>query len=386
MAVVTGLDVLLNEKLSLLKQRRVGLVTNPAGVTAGLQSNIDALRDAGVNLVTLFAPEHGLAAAIGDAERVASERDPRTGLPVYSLYGDVRKPTREMFSNVDVLLYDLQDVGVRFYTYTATLALTLAACAEQGVPLIVLDRPIPINGTTVEGAMLDPALQSFIGHGPLPIRFGMTIGELAQFYNRELKIAAELQVIAMHGWRRRMWFDETGLTWVPTSPGIPHFATTLVYPGTCLVEGTNISEGRGTGLPFEIVGAPWLDGYGLAETLNARHIEGVRFRPTSFTPTGSKHASTVCHGVQVHVIDRNALQMVSMGLHIIAACCEQNPQLFTFLPSSWEGCWPHFDLLTGDSAVRAQLQSQQSVAAITAAWADGLEQFNQIRSRYLLYP
>ncbi|HEX7593905.1 MAG TPA: DUF1343 domain-containing protein, partial [Anaerolineae bacterium] len=233
----------------------MGLITNPTGVTRTLQSNVDALRAADVNLVALFGPEHGFSASAADATPVASARDAGTGLPIHSLYGDTRKPTTEMLAGIDVMLFDLQDVGVRFYTYTATLALTLEACAASRVRLIVLDRPNPINGVTIEGPILDPALQSFVGHGPVPIRYGMTIGELAQFYNYELNIGAELQVIEMRGWTRAMCFDETGLTWVPPSPGIPHASTTLVYPGMCFIEGTNLSEGRGTALPFEIIGS-----------------------------------------------------------------------------------------------------------------------------------
>ncbi|HEX7587755.1 MAG TPA: DUF1343 domain-containing protein, partial [Anaerolineae bacterium] len=267
MPVRVGLDVLLQEQGDLLKRQRVGLVTNPTGVTGRLQSNVGALRAAGVNLVALFGPEHGFSASAADATPVASARDARTGLPIHSLYGETRKPTADMLAGVDVMLFDLQDVGVRFYTYTATLALTLQACAASQVKLIVLDRPNPINGNVLEGPILDPELQSFIGIGRLPIRYGLTIGELAQFYNYAHPLRAELQVIELQGWRREMWFDETGLTWVPPSPGIPHVSTTIVYPGMCFVEGTNLSEGRGTALPFEIVGAPWLDGDALAEEL-----------------------------------------------------------------------------------------------------------------------
>jgi uncharacterized protein YbbC (DUF1343 family) len=384
--VATGLDLLLQAPPKWLTHQRVGLITNASGVTRDLRSTVDALGAIGVNLVALFGPEHGFSAAAPDAAHVASERDARTGLPVYSLYGDVRKPTREMLANVDVMLFDLQDVGVRFYTFTATLALTLEACAENRVPLIVLDHPDPINGITLEGALLDPALQSFVGHGPLPIRYGMTIGELARFYNRELAIGAELDVSALQGWTRKMWHDETGLTWVPPSPGIPHFATTVVYPGMCFIEGTNLSEGRGTGLPFEIVGAPWLDGHALAEELNARRLDGVRFRPIAFTPTASKHANQVCFGVQVHVTDRDAVRAVTIGLHVIAACRAQNPNRFEFLQSSWEGRPPHFDLLTGDTNVRVALQNNQSVESIVGKWEPDLAGFfDETRRKYLLY-
>lgn len=384
-SIATGLDVLLQEARPALTRQRVGLVTNASSVTRELRPNVDALRAAGVNLVALFGPEHGFSASAPDAAPVASARDARTGLPIYSLYGDTRQPTRAMLADVDVLLFDLQDVGVRFYTYTATLALTLAACAENHIPLIVLDRPNPINGLTLEGALLDPALQSFVGHGRLPMRYGMTLGELARFYNAELNIGAELQVIALRGWQRAMWYDDTGLHWTAPSPGIPHFATTLVYPGMCLIEGTNLSEGRGTGLPFEIVGAPWLDGHALAEELNAQNIDGARLRPLAFTPTASKHAHQVCYGVQVHVTDRAALRPVTLGLRVLQACRAQNPAQFEFLPSSWEGRPPHFDLLAGDARARLALESNQSLDALLREWQTALAHFDATRQNYLLY-
>jgi uncharacterized protein YbbC (DUF1343 family) len=383
--IQTGLEILLQDQRSPLKRKHVGLITNPTGVTRDLHSNVDALRDAGVNLVALFGPEHGFSAAAADGAAVASGRDPRTGLPIHSLYGNIRQPTREMLADIDILLFDLQDVGVRFYTYTATLGLALQACAENRVPLIVLDRPNPITGSIVEGAVLDPALQSFIGHGPLPVRFGMTLGELAQFYNHELNIGAELRVIELRGWQRGMWYDQTGLTWVTPSPGIPQFATTIPYPGMCFVEGTNLSEGRGTGLPFEIVGAPFLDGYVLAESLNALQLAGARFRPIAFTPCSSKHAGVECYGVQVHVADRAAFRPVTVGVHVIAACRALAPERFEFLPTSWEGAPPHFDLLTGDARVREGLLANQSIETLTRAWTNDLARFDETRKKYLLY-
>ncbi|MEW5719270.1 MAG: DUF1343 domain-containing protein [Chloroflexota bacterium] len=385
MTIQAGLEILLQEQLVLLKNKRVGLISNPTGVTRDLRSNVDALRGAGVNLVALFGPEHGFSAAAADGAAVASGRDARTGLPVHSLYGNIRQPTREMLADIDVLLFDLQDVGVRFYTYTATLGLALQACAENHVPLIVLDRPNPITGEVVEGAVLDPALQSFIGHGALPIRYAMTLGELAQFYNREHNIGAELRVLALRGWRRAMWYDATGLSWVTPSPGIPQFATTIPYPGMCFVEGTNLSEGRGTGLPFEIVGAPFLDGYALAESLNAQKLDGARFRPIAFTPCSSKHAGVECYGVQVHVVNRAAFRPVTVGLHVIAACRALAPNRFEFLATSWEGRPPHFDLLTGDARVRASLLANQSIETIMRAWTDDLARFEETRKKYLLY-
>lgn len=383
--VVTGLDILLHEKLDLLKNKNVGLITNPTGVTRNLQSNIDALREAGVKLVALFGPEHGFAASAADGTAVDSGRDARTGLPVYSLYGKIRKPTKEMLHGIDILLYDLQDVGVRFYTYTATLGLALEACAEHHVKMIVLDRPNPINGNLVEGAILDSTLQSFIGHGPLPIRYGMTLGELAQFYNRELGINAELQVVQLRGWKRDMWFDQTGLLWVTPSPGIPQLATTIPYPGICFIEGTNLSEGRGTGLPFEVLGAPFIDGYALADYLNALKLEGVIFRPTAFVPSSSKHAGKECFGVQLHIADRNTFRAIPTGLHVVAACHEIAPDKFEFLKTSWEGHPPHFDLLTGDKHVREGLVARQSIASMMSTWETGLEQYHAKRNKYLLY-
>jgi uncharacterized protein YbbC (DUF1343 family) len=383
--IQTGLEILLQEQIARLQNHRVGLISNPTGVTRDLRANVDTLRAAGVNLVALFGPEHGFSAAAADGAAVESGRDARTGLPVHSLYGNIRQPTHEMLADVDMLLFDLQDVGVRFYTYTATLGLTLQACAENRVPLIVLDRPNPITGNRVEGAVLEPALQSFIGHGALPIRFAMTLGELAQFYNREHNIGAELRVIEMRGWQRRMWYDETGLTWVTPSPGIPQFATTLTYPGMCFVEGTNLSEGRGTGLPFEIAGAPFLDGYALAESLNALKLAGVIFRPIAFTPSASKHAGVECYGVQVHITDRAAFHPVTVGLHVLAACRALAPDRFEFLPTSWEGRPPHFDLLTGDTRVRAGLLANQPIETIMCAWTTDLARFEAARTRYLLY-
>ena len=381
----TGLEILLTEKSDLLRNQRVGLITNPTGVTRDLRSNLDALRDAGVNLVALFGPEHGFSASAADGTAVESGRDARTGLPVYSLYGKIRKPTREMLADVDVLLFDLQDVGARFYTYTATLGLALESCAENQKPLIVLDRPNPITGRIIEGAILDPGLQSFVGHGALPVRFGMTLGELARFYNRELNINADLRVIELRGWDREMWFDETGLTWVTPSPGIPNFATTIPYPGMCFIEGTNLSEGRGTPLPFEIVGAPWLDGYALAESLNALKLVGVIFRPIAFTPCSSKHAGVECFGAQLHITDRNAFRAIPTGLHVIAACRALAPNHFEFLQTSWEGRPPHFDLLTGDKRVRESLIANQSIEKITRAWDDDRARFEENRKKYLLY-
>jgi uncharacterized protein YbbC (DUF1343 family) len=373
-----GLDVLLADELLRLAHRRVGLLTNPTGVTRDLHSNYLRLLAAGVNLVALFSPEHGFAASAAEGAHIASGREPRTGLPLYSLYGETRRLTPELLADVDILLYDLQDVGARFYTYTTTLALALEACAECGKPIMVLDRPNPVTGSRIEGPVLDPALQSFVGHGPLPLRYGMTPGELAHFYNRTLRSGADLQVIPMRGWQRGLWFDQTGLSWVPPSPNMPRASTAIAYPGMCLLEGTNLSLGRGTALPFELAGAPWLAGETLAEALNALQLEGVRFRACAFTPSANRFAGENCFGVQVYVTDREALQPVAMGLHIIRTLRALYPDQF-----AWQAA--HFDRLIGDATVRAQLERGAAIPDITAPWAEGRQQFVEQRRPVLLY-
>ncbi len=383
--VITGLHRLVNEKGGMLRGKRVGLVTHAAAVTPDLQAAPDALVESGVALRALFAPEHGLESAEADADPVAHSVHPRFSIPIYSLYGETRRPTPAMLNDLDVLVFDMQDVGARFYTYLSTLFHVLTAAGEFGLPVIVLDRPNPINGLAIEGPLLEPGFESFVGVAPLPVRHGMTMGELARWLNAECNLRADLTVIPMEGWRRAMWFDDTGLPWAPPSPAMPHVSTATVYPGACLVEGTTLSEGRGTALPFELIGAPWLDAYGLAQSLNALGLPGVRFRPAQFIPSAGKHAGRLCQGVQVHVVDREALQPVRMGLHLVAACRTMAPGDFAFLPASWEGRAPHFDLLMGTSAPRAGLEAGASVAEIVALWRASEQEFHRQRAFALLY-
>jgi uncharacterized protein YbbC (DUF1343 family) len=385
MNVKTGLQVLLEEKLNLIQGRRIGLVTQPAAVLPDLTSCVDALRQAGAHLTALFGPEHGFGGAAADGLAVADAVDARTGLPVWSLYGPVKEPTAAMLAGVDVLVFDMQDVGVRFYTYLSTLSHLLRGAAKQGCPVIVLDRPNPIDGLTLEGPLVEPGYESFVGVAPVPIRHAMTLGELARYFCAEHAIDAELTVVEMQGWRRSQWFDEAGLPWVSTSPAMPHLSAATVYPGMCFVEGTNLSEGRGTALPFELCGAPWLDGYELAAALNRLDLPGVRFRPVYFEPSASKHAGLLCQGVQVHVADRRRLRAVELGLHVVAACRQQAPQQFQFLATSWEGRPPHFDLLAGGPALRTGLLAGEPVEALANAWAAELAAFTATRARYLLY-
>lgn len=381
----TGLENLLDDGLPRVRGKRIGLITHPAAVLADCTSASDALLAAGVQIAAFFGPEHGLAGAAADGAAIADAVEPRTGIPVFSLYGATREPTAAMLAGLDVLVYDVQDVGVRFYTYISTLYYVLRAAGRHGVPVIVLDRPNPINGVAVEGPLVEPALESFVGIAAIPIRHGLTAGELARYFNAEFRFGADLTVIPMSGWRRELWFDELGRPWVPTSPAMPHLSTAIVYPGTCLIEGTNLSEGRGSALPFEQVGAPWLDGHALATELNRLALPGVRFRPTEFVPAAGKHAGQVCSGVQLHVTDRRVFRPVEAGLHLIAACRDQAADRFTFLPSSWEGRPPHFDLLFGVAAMRPALAAGADVGDVMAGWDAVAAAWAMTRRPYLLY-
>ncbi len=383
--VITGLHSLLKEKAAALRGRRVGLVTHAAAVTPDLHAAPDALVQAGVALRALFAPEHGLESAAADADPIAHSVHPRLGIPIHSLYGETHSPTPAMLADLDVLVFDMQDVGARFYTYVSTLFHTLRAAGQFGMPVVVLDRPNPINGVAVEGPLLEPGFQSFVGIASLPVRHGMTMGELARWLNAEHNLQADLTVIPMRGWRRAMWFDETGLPWAPPSPAMPHITTAVLYPGLCLIEGTNLSEGRGTALPFEVAGAPWLDAHKLAQALNAPGLPGIRFRPAHFIPSAGKHAGQRCQGAQAHVLARDALQPVRMGAYFVAACRAAQPDQFAFLTSSWEGRAPHFDLLIGNAAVRAGIEAGAPVATLIADWPAAEDDFRRRREACLLY-
>jgi uncharacterized protein YbbC (DUF1343 family) len=383
--VQSGLEILLRDRLDLLRRKRVGLVTHPAAVLPDLTAATDALLAAGAPIAALFGMEHGAAGAAADGAPVDHTVDGRRGVPVYSLYGATREPTAAMLAGSDALVYDVQDVGVRFYTFISTLYYLLRAAGQHGVPVIVLDRPNPINGVAIEGPLVEPGLASFVGIAPIPIRHGLTVGELARYFNAAFGLRADLTVIPMRGWRREMWFDDTGWAWVPTSPAMPHLSTATVYPGMCLIEGTNLSEGRGTALPFEALGAPWLDGDALAVALNRLELPGVRFRPAEFVPSASKHAGAICRGVQAHVSDRRVFRPVAAGLHLIAACRRQAPDRFEFLASSWEASPPHFDLLLGVAAVRQALAAGAAVPDLMAGWEDIAAGWEAERQPFLLY-
>lgn len=380
--VVPGLDVLLGPKRGLLAGKRVGLITNPTGVTVKLESAIDRMAQArDFKLAALFGPEHGVRGDAQAGAAVADRMDARTGLPAYSLYGTTRKPTPTMLAGLDVLVFDIQDIGARFYTYPWTLALVMQAAREAGMGVIVADRPNPIGGIRVEGPVLDPALASFVGAYPIPIRHGMTLGELALMMNTDFGIGCDLTVVTCTNWRRPDDATQTGLPWLPPSPNMPTIDTAFIYPGTCLIEGTNLSEGRGTTKPFELIGAPFIDAHGLADRLNQRNLPGAHFRPAWFTPSFSKFQGQLCAGVQVHITDRAAFAPVDAGIAILLEVARHHGKDFSFLP----GNPPFFDKLAGASWLREAITAGESLEAIKTRWQPELAAFKLKRARRLLY-
>ena len=380
-----GLQVLLEISFEVVKNRRVGLVTNQTGVTGDMRHIADVLYESPkVELVALFAPEHGIRGDVQDGLAIESCVDVRTCLPVYSLYGEARKPAREMLSSIDVVLFDIQDVGARYYTYAYTMSYVMEAAAEVGIPLAVLDRPNPINGVSVEGNILDPEFRSFVGRYPIPVRHGMTMGELATLFNVEHGIDSDLKVMRMEGWSRDMWFDQTGLIWVQPSPNIPTLDTATVYPGMCLLEGTNVSEARGTTRPFELAGSPWVDSSRLIAELRSRNIPGVLFRQAYFTPVFSKYAGKGCSGVQLHVTDRSLFKPFETGLHLVDAVRRLHPDKFEWVKRQ-PGSGYSFDMLAGTDRIRRQLSEGVPVTEIVDGFKAELSEFMELRRECLLY-
>lgn len=387
MTIQLSIDQLLDEQRARITGRRIGLITNPTSVDRDLVSTFERFQAyPDLTLAALFGPEHGLRGIAQAGDAITSAVEPASGIPEYSLYGDTRKPTADMLAGLDVLVYDLQVAGARFFTYAATLVNVMEAAAEHGVPVIVLDRPNPLGGEKVEGGLLDMAYQSFVGIAPIPVRHGLTIGELARFCNEQFGIGCNLTVIPLGGWQRYMWFDDTGLPFVALSPNLPTLAAVTLYPGTCFFEGTNLSEGRGTTRPFEYIGAPWLDAATLARALNALALPGVRFRPFDFLPVSSKHQGVPCHGVQVYVTNRSIFRPVETGLHLLDQTRRANPDAFQWVaPKSEQGDY-FIDLLAGGNRLRTHLDAGLPVAELAAAWAEEAQTFATVtRAPYLLY-
>jgi len=396
--VKTGADLLIEKHFKLIEGKRIGLVTNHSALLSNGKHLVDVLhQDKRTKLVALFGPEHGVRGDAPNGVRITDEVDPLTGVPVYSLYGAIIKPTPGMLKNVDVLIFDIQDVGVRFYTYIGTLSLAMEAAAELKIPFIVLDRPNPIRGTWVEGFNRDDSLR-FRENGtryqaglqPVVIAEGMTVGELATMFNNEGwlegKVKAQLAVVRMEGWKRTMWYDQTGLkVWVPPSPNLPTLQSCIVYPGTCLFEGVNISEGRGTDRPFEKIGAPHIDGVKWAEALNAYKLKGVKFEPVEFTPrsiaqvaANPKYEGVKCGGVLVNVTDRDAYEPVKVGVYMLSSVKKLYGKEVKWLQGK-------INRLSGTPKFSQAVDAGQPPESIVQMWKDDVARFKSIRAKHLLY-
>ena len=383
--VKLGIEVLIEKNPDLLKGKRGGLITNRTGVDSQLRSSIDLIRSLpDVNLTALYAPEHGVRGGLRDF--IHHSVDEKTGIPVFSLYGATRKPTGEMLKDVDVLVFDLQDIGSRSYTYISTLKLCMQESAKYRIPFIVLDRPNPVNGTLVDGPVLDPKFESFIGPGPIAYLHGMTIGEIAQYFNEEFQIHCDLEVIPMEGWQRRMTWRDTGLVWTPPSPNIPEADSAWFYPITGILgELSLVNEGVGYTLPFKVVGAPWIDAEEISGLLNRRNIPGVYFQPFNFTPLSHIHKDKFCGGFKIIITDENPLRPVVVGYHIMDVLLRKYPKQFNFsLPVSKKRLRT-FDNANGTDTIRLRLEDGVPVEEIVKDYQPGLEEFLKKRERYLLY-
>ncbi len=386
-AVELGIDVLIDDGFKPLLGQRVGLITNPTGVTGDLRSTVDVLHAAeGVKLVALFGPEHGVRGAVPGGAHIEDARDEITGLPIRSLYGKHRKPTAEMLADLDVLVFDIQDIGSRSYTYISTMAVAMEGAAENGKRFIVLDRPNPVTGNKIEGRVLDMQYQSFVGYMPIPYVHGLTVGELARMINGEgwLKggVKCDLQVVPMKGWRRDMWFDQTSLTWVPTSPHVPRAETSLYYAATGIMgELRVISEGVGYTLPFELCGTPDVNPQKLADELNNRRLPGVFFRPAYFQPYYGPYAKEMCGGVHILFTDRDQAALTPIQFHVMDAVRRLYPetQLFGNKRDAM------FDKVCGTDRVRRMFLDGRPIEEIVGYWAQGVEEFRSRRAKYLLY-
>ncbi len=373
--VQTGLDVLESQRFAPLRGKHVGLITNHTGLDLQGRSTVDVLSHApGVQLIALFSPEHGLAGR--NDEKISSSKDPATGLPVHSLYGETLRPTDEMLKGIDTLVFDVQDAGVRFYTYTTTMAYCMEEAAKRHIAFFVLDRPNPLGGEIVEGPMLDADKTSFVGYFPLPVRYGLTIGELAQLFNAENHIGADLHVVAMKNWHRNYFFESTGLKWIPPSPNLRTTKGSVLYPGIEILQNAGVSVGRGTQRPFEEFGAPWLNGDEAAAALNARNLSGVHFAGQPFIPIAGLYSGQRCGGVSMRITDRFKVRSMRMGLEIAAILQKLYPKQFEV---------SKLIELVGNSDTVQQLQSGVPPEKIVANWSTALSTFDQVRRKYFLY-
>jgi uncharacterized protein YbbC (DUF1343 family) len=381
--VLTGADVLVEKRLDLLSGKRVALVTNHTGRLSNGEFTVDVLVKRGVRVVRLFSPEHGIRGRVVAGESVVDSVDARSGIPVVSLYGKIEKPTPAMLADIDVIVYDIQDVGARFYTYISTMKLCMEAAAENGLEFLLLDRPNPLGGLKVDGPIMEDSLRSFVGMLPIPVVYGLTCGELAGMINGERWLSgglrAKLTVVSMEGWKRSMLWEATGLPWVPPSPNIPFPGSALIYPATCYIEGTNLSEGRGTPRPFETVGAPFLDGGRLSSALNALKLKGVKISPTSFTPRSSKFKGDSCQGILLEVTDGAAFEPLRTALSLLKTAQSSSSENFTVNRHG-------FLRLMGSSRVYDMLRRGENVGKMIGSWKKQTKAFERESRSYFLYP
>lgn len=379
--VLLGIDVLHRDNFALLQGKRIGLITNHTGVDSHGKSTIDLLWKAkgkGVNLVALFSPEHGIRGKAGHGQNISDEKDPKTGLPIFSLYGKTKRPTAEMLQGIDALVFDIQDIGTRFYTYTTTLAFALEEAAKKNIEFFVLDRPNPITGSIVEGEILSPNIKHFTAYLQIAVRHGMTVGEIANWYNKTARLNAKLTVVKMEGWNCTMWWDETGLGFRPPSPNIKNLRAAILYPGVGAFEATNVAVGRGTSHPFEKIGAPWIDGEMLAEKLNYFQLSGFEFKPTKFTPKDDLYKGQRCQGVEIVIKDRNEVRPVDLFVQAAMILREVYPKKF-------EMRWDEIARVTGSDEFKKMLEMNDSAETIIEYFHAKAEQFKESRKPYLLY-
>jgi uncharacterized protein YbbC (DUF1343 family) len=388
-AIALGIDRLLDTDRGLIHGRRVGVVCNPASIDSAFRHTADRLvQDPEVTVAALFGPQHGFRSDVQDNMiETPHASDRRRQVPIYSLYSETREPSAQMLRDIDVLVIDLQDVGTRVYTYIYTMANCMRAAARHGVRVVVCDRPNPIGGEAVEGNLLRPAYASFVGQFPIPLRHGMTIGELARLFNDAFHIGAALDVVPLGGWRRSMYHDATGVPWVIPSPNLPTLDSAIVYPGAVLFEGTRLSEGRGTTRPFELIGAPWIDGDRLADAMNGLGLPGVHFRPAFFEPTFQKHAKETCGGCQIHVLDRQKFRPVQTAVQLMAEFRRQDPARFPWRepPYEYEHDKEPIDILYGSDQLRLTLDAAGDVDALVSSWEPDEAAFRRTREPFLLY-
>ncbi|WP_434564649.1 DUF1343 domain-containing protein [Thermoanaerobacterium thermosaccharolyticum] len=378
--VKCGIDVI-EAYSNIFENKKIGLITSPTGVDRNLRSTIDILNER-FNLKALYSPEHGIRGDFQAGEKVGDYTDKLTGIKVFSLYGENKKPTKEMLQDIDIMAIDIQDVGSRYYTYLYTMAYAMEACKEYNKTFVVLDRPNPIGGNKVEGNILDTDFSSFVGLYPITQRYGLTIGELSILINKEFNIGCDLQVVKLEGWKRDMYYSETELAWVNPSPNMPTPNTAVLYNGTCLFEGTNVSEGRGTTKPFEMIGAPWIDGYKLSDKMNDMALDGVIFRPVYFVPTFSKYKNELCSGIQIHITNKKSVNAIEVGIKLLYEIIKMSGNNFEWLPPFKKGQKYFIDHLAGTDELRLM---KYPADELIRKWEKSSAEFTKIKEKYHIY-